>query len=348
MKAAVWHGVKDIRVEDVELKPLKADEVRVKVAWAGICGSDLHEYVEGPVFIPVDKVDELTGGEAPLTMGHEFAGVVEEVGDNVADVKVGDHVTVNPTITHERWADDVDVYDGYSFIGLSCDGGFAAHVNVPAHNIYELPKDFPLQLAATIEPTAVAVQAIKEGDLKFGETTAVFGAGPIGCLVVAAAKAAGARKIIVADLSQSRLEKALEMGATDVINSGEVNAVEKIHEIVPNGVDVSFEVAGVQPTFIQSIQSTRARGTMVIVSIFARPIEFNPMLLTNTGVKVTSTIAYSRDTFQKTVDLVAQRAINVEPIITKEIELDDIVTEGFDTLIADKSQAKISVKLSGE
>ena len=348
MKAAVWHGVKDIRVEDVELKPLKADEVRVKVAWAGICGSDLHEYVEGPVFIPVDKVDELTGGEAPLTMGHEFAGVVEEVGDNVADVKVGDHVTVNPTITHERWADDVDVYDGYSFIGLSCDGGFAAHVNVPAHNIYELPKDFPLQLAATTEPTAVAVQAIKEGDLKFGETTAVFGAGPIGCLVVAAAKAAGARKIIVADLSQSRLEKALEMGATDVINSGEVNAVEKIHEIVPNGVDVSFEVAGVQPTFIQSIQSTRARGTMVIVSIFARPIEFNPMLLTNTGVKVTSTIAYSRDTFQKTVDLVAQRAINVEPIITKEIELDDIVTEGFDTLIADKSQAKILVELSGE
>ena len=72
MKAAVWHGVKDIRVEDVELKPLKSDEVVVKVAWAGICGSDLHEYVEGPVFIPVDKVDELTGGQAPLTMGHEF------------------------------------------------------------------------------------------------------------------------------------------------------------------------------------------------------------------------------------------------------------------------------------
>ncbi len=102
MKAAVWHGVKDIRVEDVELKPLKSDEVVVKVAWAGICGSDLHEYVEGPVFIPVDKVDELTGGQAPLTMGHEFSGVVEAVGENVTDVKIGDHVTVNPTVTRER------------------------------------------------------------------------------------------------------------------------------------------------------------------------------------------------------------------------------------------------------
>lgn len=348
MKAAVWHGVKDIRVEDVELKPLKDDEVVVKVAWAGICGSDLHEYVEGPVFIPVEKQDELTGGLAPLTMGHEFAGVVEKVGPAVTDVKVGDHVTVNPTITHERWADDVDVYDGYSFIGLSCDGGFASHVNVPAHNVYKLPSDFPLKLAATIEPTAVAVQAVKEGDLRFGENVAIFGAGPIGCLVVAAAKAAGARKIIVCDLSENRLKKAQEMGATDVINSGEVNAVEEIHKLVPNGVDVSFEVAGVQPTFIQAIESTKARGTMVIVSIFARPIEFNPMLLTNTGVKVTSTIAYSRDAFQKTVDLVSQGKIKVEPIITKQIGLDDIVTEGFDTLISDKTQAKILVELSGE
>ena len=194
----------------------------------------------------------------------------------------------------------------------------------------------------------MAVQAVKEGDLRFGETVAIFGAGPIGCLVVAAAKAAGARKIIVCDLSENRLKKAQEMGATDVINSGEVNAVEEIHKLVPNGVDVSFEVAGVQPTFIQAIESTKARGTMVIVSIFARPIEFNPMLLTNTGVKVTSTIAYSRDAFQKTVDLVSQGKIKVEPIITKQIGLDDIVTEGFDTLISDKTQAKILVELSGE
>ena len=80
MKAAVWHGVKDVRVEDVTLKPLKANEVVVRVAYAGICGSDLHEYLEGPVFIPVEQPDGLTGGQAPLTMGHEFSGVVEQVG----------------------------------------------------------------------------------------------------------------------------------------------------------------------------------------------------------------------------------------------------------------------------
>ncbi|MGM9887985.1 MAG: butanediol dehydrogenase, partial [Limosilactobacillus sp.] len=100
--------------------------------------------------------------------------------------------------------------------------------------------------------------------------------------------------------------------------------------------------------FIQAIHATKPRGTMVVVSIFARPIEFNPMLLTNSGVKVTSTIAYSRQTFKQTVDLVTQHKIEVAPIITKEIALDDIVAEGFETLINDKKQAKILVELSGE
>lgn len=348
MKAAVWHDVHDLRIDDVKLKALKPDEVTVQVAWAGICGSDLHEFAEGPVFIPVSKPDPITGGQAPVTMGHEFSGIVTAIGSDVTDVAVGDHVTVNPTITRERWTDETNVYDGYSFIGLSCDGGFAEFVNVPAHNIYHVPSEFPLRLAATIEPAAVAVQAIKEGDLRFGDTVAIFGAGPIGCMTTAAAKAAGASKIIVCDLSETRLAKAKEMGATTVINSGKEDAVAKIHELAPRGVDVSFEVAGVKATFEQSIKATKARGTMVIVSIFARPIELDPMLLTNTGVKVTSTIAYSRDSFKKTVALVTSGQMNVKPIITKEIGLDQIITDGFKALTTDKSQAKILIKLSGK
>lgn len=348
MKAAVWHGVKDIRVEDVDLKPHKDNEVVVKVAWAGICGSDLHEYLEGPVFIPVDHTDELTGGHAPLTMGHEFSGVIQEVGKDVTKFKVGDHVSINPTITHHNVPDDIDVYDGYSFIGLSTDGGFTSLVNVPEENLYSLPADFPLELAATIEPTAVAVQAVKEGGLKFGETVAIFGAGPIGVLVAAAAKAAGATKIISVDLSEVRLDKAKEMGATDVINPANENAIKKIHELVPNGVDVSFEVAGVQPTFEQAIDATKARGKMVIVSIFARPIQFNPMQLMNSGVQITTTIAYSMETFQQTVDLVSSGQINVKPVITKHIDLDNIVNDGFEALTTDKSQAKILIDLEKE
>jgi len=347
MKAAVWHGVKDVRVEEVELKPTKSNEVVVRVAYAGICGSDLHEYLEGPVFIPVDQPDELTGGQAPLTMGHEFSGVIEKIGADVTKYKVGDHVSINPTITKGHVPDDVDVYDGYSFIGLSTDGGFTSHVNVPEDSLYRLPEDFSMKLAATIEPTAVAVQAVKEGGLRFGEKVVIFGAGPIGVLVAAAAKAAGATKIVAVDLSEVRLNKALEMGATDIVNPSQVNdTVAAIKNIIPGGADVSFEVAGVQPTFEQAIDATRPRGTMVIVSIFARPITFNPMQLMNAGVKLTTTIAYSKETFQQTVDLVSSGQIDVAPVITDTIELDDIVTDGFESLTHDKSQAKIIVDLS--
>ncbi|WP_301280198.1 M20/M25/M40 family metallo-hydrolase [Leuconostoc lactis] len=121
-----------------------------------------------------------------------------------------------------------------------------------------------------------------------------------------------------------------------------------IKDIIPGGADVSFEVAGVQPTFEQAIDATRPRGTMVIVSIFAKPISFDPMQLMNAGVKLTTTIAYSKETFQQTVDLVSQGQIDVAPVITDMISLDNIVTDGFESLTKDKSQAKILVNLKDE
>lgn len=348
MKAAVWYGEKDIRVEERELKPLQDNEVTVRVAWAGICGSDLHEYQEGPVFIPVNEPHTLTGQQAPLTMGHEFAGVVEKVGKDVTSIKVGDRVAINPMYTFGNKHEDVDAYDGFQFIGLGSDGGFAQFVNAGENFIYKLPDGMTLQDGALVEPTAVAVQAIKEGNMQFGDTVAVFGAGPIGLLTIIAAKAAGASKIFAFDLSDDRLAKAKELGATHVFNSGQVDPVQAVKDVVPDGVDVSFEVAGVAPTFKQAIDATRARGTMVIVSIFARPIEWNPMQLTNTGVKVTSTIAYTPTTFQQTVDLIGTGQLKPQGIITSQIELDNIVDQGFEALTNDKTQSKILVKLSGE
>ncbi|WP_079477563.1 2,3-butanediol dehydrogenase [Halobacillus salinus] len=348
MKAAVWYGKKDLRVEERELKPLKDHEVKVRVGWAGICGSDLHEYEEGPVFMPSETEDELTGQQTPLTMGHEFAGVVEEVGSQVKTIKAGDRVAVNPTLTYGNKHEYVDIYDGFSFIGLHGDGGFTSYANVPEANAYLLPDTLTLKDGALVEPMAVAVQAVKESEMQFGDTVAVFGAGPIGLVTIEAAKAAGASRIIALDLSETRLEKAKEMGATDTINSGETDPIEAIRELEQDGVDVSFEVAGVEPTFKQSIEATKARGTMVIVSIFARSIDWNPMQLTGSGVKVTSTIAYSPTTFQQTVDLMGTGQLKPQGIITDQISLDDIVEEGFEALSNDKSQAKILVELSGE
>lgn len=347
MKAAVWYGQKDVRVEERAPKALKDNEVKVKVTWAGICGTDLHEYLEGPIFISTDKPDPILGQTAPVTLGHEFAGVIEEVGADVTNFKKGDRVVVNPTVSHREKEENIDLYDGYSFIGLGSDGGFAEFTNAPETNVYKLPDNVSDKEGALVEPTAVAVQSIKEGEVLFGDTVAVFGAGPIGLLTIIAAKAAGASKIFVFDLSEERLAKAKEVGATFAVNSGKEDPKEVIAKNTNGGVDVTFEVAGVASTLEASIDVTRPRGTVVIVSIFGHPIEWHPMQLTNTGVKLTSTIAYTPTTFQQTIDLISEGNLDVKGVVTDEIELEDIVDAGFEQLVNDKSQAKILVKLNG-
>lgn len=348
MKAARWYARHDVRVEDLKEVEATKDFVKIKVGYTGICGSDLHEYDEGPVFIPENEPNEFTGQKAPITMGHEFAGEVVEVGPDVKQLKIGDRVAVYPPIAHESHPEDIDLYFGYNFIGLAQNGGLAEFCTVKESAAYKLPEGMDTKHGALVEPTAVAVQAVKEGGVKFGDKVAIFGAGPIGALVAAAAKAAGATEIIVCDLSEQRLEKAKELGATTTINSKEVHAVAKIKEITNGGVDVSFEVAGVSITFEQAIAAVRPRGFMVVVSIFARPITWNPLQLTDAGVKITSTIAYTRTTFAQTIEAISNGQLNVDPIITKEIKLDNIVEDGFKTLVADKSQSKILVNINSD
>src|SRR5699024_10240902 len=152
------------------------------------------------------------------------------------------------------------------------------------------------------------------GEVLFGDTVAIFGAGPIGLLTVIAAKAAGASKIFVFDLSEERLNKAKSVGATHTINSAESNPSDIISKYTDNGVDVAVEVASVSPTFKSSIDVTNSRGIVVIVSIFGHSIECNPMQLTNTGVKLTSTIAYTPTTFQQTIDLINEGNLKVKDV----------------------------------
>ncbi len=156
-------------------------------------------------------------------------------------------------------------------VGAQIDGGFAEYVILPQKTIFKIPDRLPLELAAMVEPAAVSFQSIKDSNVREGDTVVVYGAGPIGLFAVLGAKAAGASNIIVIDLFDSRLDKATEMGATHVFNAKEVNPVEEIRKLFPNGADVTIEAAGVESTFNQAIQSTKVRGTMIVIS-FTRKI----------------------------------------------------------------------------
>jgi len=348
LKALLWHGAKDIRIEDVNEPEIAPGMVIIEVAWCGICGSDLHEYLKGPITIPVSNPHPLTGQVAPVIMGHEFSGKVVEIGDGVTNVAVGDRVVVDPILYCGTCASCKKGYHNLcvklGFHGITANGGgFSEYTMVPFHMVHKLPSQISLEEGALVEPASVAIHAVRQSSLKLGDTCAVFGAGPIGLLVIQAAKAAGANNIIAVEVSESRLQKAAEVGATHFINPKKENTLAMIRQITGNnGVDVSFEVSGVESALLEAVQSAKAGGETVIVSLWENSVSFHPNLLVLSERKLLSSAAF-RHIMPETISLIASGKMNVKPIITKQITLDQIVEEGFETLAHDKSHAKIIV-----
>ena len=348
MKAAVLYGNKDVRVEERDVKAVGENDVKIKVSWTGICGTDLHEYEIGPLLVQVDQPHPLTGEMAPLVLGHEFSGVVEEVGSNVQKFKKGDRVVVNPVVTSGKHSPEIDRYYEFYSAGLHTDGSFAEYFVANEGNVVPIPDDLSLEKAALVEPLSVAAQAVKDAEVKEGDTVAVFGVGPIGLFAIVAAKAAGVKNILAFDLSDERLSKAKEVGATEVLNTRDNDAVAFIKEKYPTGVDASLEVAGVKATFDAAISSTKPKGNVVVVAIHAKDFEFNPITLMTSGVKLSSSLGYEHETFKRSIDILKDKNTNVEPILTKKIKLQDVVEEGFHALSNDLSQAKILIEIGGE
>lgn len=344
MRAARMYGKEDLRVEEVELKELGSNDVKVKVGFAGICGSDLKFYKTGTqdaaMSDPIEK---------PYTLGHEYSGVVEEVGSDVTNLEVGDKVAINPMVNAKDREGYEAVLNLEALYGSGdADGGFADYSIVDANQLSKLQDSTTLAEGAMIEPLSVALQAIRESEMEFGDSVAIYGAGPIGLAILLAAKAAGARDIYVFDLSDERLNIAKEMGVTAAINSGEQDPVEYIGKHYETGVDRTFEVAGVPQTFDQALNTTRTRGMMTIVAMHSEPLEFNPIDLMFTGVKLATSTGYEDDIFELAISMVESGQIDPTPMITNHIELEDIVEDGIKELSENKEQAKILVKLNGE
>lgn len=338
MKAAVWYGKKDIRVEERELGEMGPNDLKIRVAWTGICGSDLHEYLHGPVTLPKDTTD--------ITLGHEFSGVVDDIGTNVSNLKVGDRVALNPMYIPEVKNPETDQFRALT-TGFQFDGAYADYIIMPESTAVKIPDYLSLDAAAAAEPAAVGMQAVLDAGLKIGDNIVVFGTGPIGLGTIMAAKAAGATNIVAVDLFDERLELALKVGATHTINSNNENPVEKIRELYPDGVDIAFEVAGIEVTFKQAFEVLKTRGMLNVVAVHTKDIQLNLLSVLMQGITIKASLGYTQETFKRAISLAAEGQLPTEQSITKKIELDDIVEEGFEVLISDKSQAKILVKLSG-
>ncbi|OCX65634.1 butanediol dehydrogenase [Thioclava sp. SK-1] len=347
MKAARWHGIKDIRIDDIPDPTPAAGQVKVKVAWAGICGSDLHEYLAGPIFVPVQEDHPLSHDKAPITMGHEYCGIITQLGEGVTDLSIGDRVAIEPIYACGTCAPCLEgkynLCDNLGFVGLSGgQAGFATHSVVPARMVHKMPDDLSMEQGALVEPAAVALHAVRLSNIKAGDKAAVFGAGPIGLLVVEALRVAGACEIHVVEPSEVRREKAMQLGATAVIDPTATDAVEAIRAAT-DGVHVAFEVTGVPRVLPQCIDATRHDGQVLVVSIWETDAAFQPNTIVLKERQLRGTIAY-RNVYPAVMALMRQGYFSAEQLVTKRIALDDIVTEGFDALVTEKSHVKILVQ----
>jgi len=350
MKAAVWYGRKDVRVVDVPEPPSPGEGwVKVKVEWCGICGSDLHEYLAGPIFIPVAEPDALTGSKAPIILGHEFSGEVVEIGPGVKNVQVGDRVA--PDACQVCWECyhckrmNYSMCEKLAFTGLMTDGAFAEYVNVPAYTMYKIPDDMSYEVAAVIEPIAVGIHAVRQAPVIEGDKVVVLGAGTIGLATLQAAKAAGASRVYVIEMAKARKEYALNMGATAVFDPREVDVVAKIKKLTNGlGADITFECVGNEKTAPLAIQLARKSGKVVMVGIFERESSFNFFEVTANEKHIIGSLAYNGE-FATAIDLLNDGRLSAEPMITGKIKLEDIIERGFEELV-NRKEANIKILVS--
>jgi len=227
-------------------------------------------------------------------------------------------------------------------------GAFAEWVNVPANLLYRLPQGFPAEAGALIEPLAVGMHAVKKAGSLLGQTVVVVGAGTIGLCTIMCAKAAGAAQVIALEMSSARKAKALEVGASAVLDPSQCDALAEIRVLTGGlGADVSFECIGNKNTAKLAVDAIRKAGKCVLVGIFEEPSLFNFFDLVSTEKQVLGALAYNGE-FADVIAFINDGRLNIQPLVTGRIGLEQIVELGFEELVNNKEQnVKIIVSPGG-
>ena len=321
MKVAVMLGIGKMGFEEREIPKVKDDEVLVKLEYVGICGSDLHYYETGAIG---DYVVE-----PPFVLGHEPGGTVVEVGKNVKHLKVGDRVALEPgkTCGHCEFCKTGRYNlcsDVVFFATPPVDGVFQEYVAHEAGLCFKLPDNVSTLEGALIEPLAVGFHAAIQGDAHLGQKAVVMGAGCIGLVSMMALKARGVSEVYVVDIMEKRLEKALELGATGVINGAKEDVLERVKELTDGaGMDLVIETAGTEITTRQAIHMAKKGSNIVLVGYSKTGEMTLPMSLVLDKELTFKTVFRYRHIYPMAIDAVAAGKVNLKGIVTDVFRLDE-------------------------
>jgi 2-desacetyl-2-hydroxyethyl bacteriochlorophyllide A dehydrogenase len=324
MKATLYKGNKTFSVIEKDTEEPAKGEVRIKVAYSGVCGTDVHIY-HGMM----DKRVNM-----PLTIGHEMSGTIDAVGEGVSGFSVGEKVVVRPLDDRGVKASDKGfnhICEDLKFIGIDSPGSMQQYWNVPAFTLHKLKDETDLKLAALIEPLSVAVHDVRLSGLQSDETAVVLGGGPIGLLVAMVAKETGA-KVIVSEVNEKRIAKAQELGL-DAVNPIQIDLIEYVKEKTENRrADVVFEVAGVQPALDIMTEVAGIRGRIVMVAIHGQKREVDLFKFFWKELKLIGARVYEREDYDRAIELITVNELPFEDMITDVQPLSNIqqVFEGID------------------
>lgn len=320
MKAVVKYGKGKglVEMREVPEPQVKEDEVLIEVKAVSVCGSDLHIFHDNHPYWP------------PMIMGHEFSGVIADVGNAVTGWKIGERV-VSETRTgacgvcYHCQSGFPQVCEHKRAYGIGIDGAYAKYVAGPARLLHRLPESIPFDVGAIIEPIAVCVSAILErSGLKAGDSVVVTGPGPIGLISLAIAKSAGARSVAIVGREGIRLEKAKELGADCVIDRGAMDPLQKILEVTGGlGVDMLIETSGSAEAICQAFEMVRRLGTICALGISGRleiPIPYDRGIFK--ALRLDFCFSSSWTAWERTIGLIASGLLPVEKIITHRLPLE--------------------------
>lgn len=344
MRVPVYTGEKTLEFKEKNKPQITSGDVLIKVEVCGICGSDLHAYANGIMFPP------------GTVMGHEFSGVVTEVGESIRGWQQGDRVTVKP------WAQCGECHwcriGRYSLcpaametcIGArpNVDGAFAEYVRVenPALQLYELPLDVTFEQGALVEPLSTSLHAVHQSSFKLGDTVVVMGTGMIGMGVVQFLKLGGAGRIIAVEPSKKKAEKALEIGADIVLDpriGGDALKEEAYSLTKGIGADIVFDCAGIPDTFQGSLSLCKSGGEIVVVGISEKAFLYNPVELIMKEIEMIGSLGYNNE-FTEVIELLSRGMIKTDLFISEVIPLSDIIDKGFNRLTQPSDVIKLLVR----
>lgn len=340
MKAAVFRGIGQIEVAKVPRPEPGPGEVLIRVGYCGICGSDLEALQYGMY-------------EPGLIVGHEFAGVLAELGPGVTGWQVGDRVVVSDAIPCGECAPclegQLDACESLTMIGVTHDGGLAEYAPAMARGLHRLPDEVTLRQGALVEPLSVALHGVRRSRLKVGDRVLVMGAGPIGLLTLQCALLAGARQVIVTEVDATRAALANRLGAVAVLDPGRDNVGLALAGLTGGqGPDLVYICTGAPAPFGDALSLVRKGGQIFVLGLCMEPVEADFASVVLNDLCIEGSLA-GRAEVSAAIDLVAQRRVDVETLVSHEIGLDEVVTAGFEPLGTPGSGAvKILVRIGDE